>query len=111
MNVHVFEPAGAMELRVVSHLSNGSDVERVIRKFINTVAGTRKNAMGVLMAWELALHDVLNVPGSVPGSVPLLAGMMNVMFPDVMEDLLADAPEFLSEVLSVRESILKDIFQ
>jgi len=107
MNVHVFEPAGAMELRVVSHLSNGSDVERVIRKFINTVAGTRKNAMGVSMAWELALHDVLNVPGSVP----LLAGMMNVMFPDVMEDLLADAPEFLSEVLSVRESILKDVFQ
>lgn len=80
----------------------GSDVLRVYQQFANSVKNSPKVALGVNLAWELAIYDV----ASLPGAVPMLAFMMGMLFEDVMTSLLSDDPAFLAEVLRVRQEVL-----
>jgi hypothetical protein len=80
----------------------GSDPKRVVMQFIGSVADRELNAHGVNLQWEFSVYEI----ASKYGAVPMLAGIMSMEFNDIMEAILVDQPEFLAEVLAVRQEII-----
>lgn len=103
MGKYLFPSVEEIMKRLQNANDTDGDVQRVFRRFAESMADNTKVAPGVVMGYSLAVYCVANQPMATP----MITGMMHLLFEDVAIALFPDASEFAKECIEFHTVAMK----
>lgn len=93
------------QLREAEILGKSRELDALLNKFADQVAGTRKAAEDLNLAWELAGYDTLK---DVSATLPIMGAIFMMEFDRVI-DVVTPDPEVAARAKEIRRKVLEQV--